>query len=147
MNIAEHKSIKLDQESLFQNLDFLKGETVSGFYRYSNDVTETILEQAIFDGIPQTKIPFLYEAVFYVEGKYSVSIRQHNDFWLFNRTDWKILPPESSTTKDDYLVYEQFLKDRKTQLRFYTQFLPVEQGGFQTLQPAWNAFIGFKKGE
>ena len=57
------------------------------------------------------------------------------------------LSVKSSTTKDDYLVYEQFLKDRKTQLRFYTRFLPVEQSGFQTLQPAWNAFIGFKKGE
>lgn len=147
MNYAEYTSMKLDETSLFQSLEFLKGETVSGFYRYSSDENETLLEQTVFTGISQTKIPFLFEAVFYVEGKYSVSIRQYNDFWLFNRVDWKILPPESSSEQDDYLVYEQLLKDRKTKLRFYTQFLSEEQCGFQTLRPAWNAFIGLQKGE
>lgn len=147
MNTAEFTTCRVYQpDDLADKLGVLKNETVDGFIRFSDAEREMVLEKSAFPAIDFTAVSFLFEAAFYVEGKYSVMIRQMNDFWLINRVDWKILPPESSKPEDDYVVYTQKNTDYKEML-FYTQYLPVDNCGFKTLTPAWNAFIGFEKGE
>lgn len=147
MSKAEFISYKVHQlKDLAEKLDFLKNETGSGFIRMSDSERECVLENTVFPELAFKTVPFLFEAAFYVEGKYSVMIRQFNDFWQINQVNWKDLPPETSSSDDDYIVYCQENTDRKKML-FYTQYLPVDSCGFKTLTPAWNAFIGFKKGE
>lgn len=144
---AEFISSKVYQQKDFaEKLNFLKNETGSGFIRMSDSERECVLENTVFPELASNTVSFLFEAAFYVEGKYSVMIRQFNDFWLINQVNWKDLPPESSSEDDDYIVYWQENTDRK-KMMFYTQYLPVDSCGFKTLAPAWNAFIGFKKGE
>ena len=147
MSKAEFISYQVHQlKDLAEKLDFLKNETGSGFIRMSDSERESVLENTVFPELAFNAVPFLFEAAFYVEGKYSVMVRQFNDFWQINQVNWKDLPPETSSADDDYIVYCQENTDRRKML-FYTQYLPVDSCEFKTLTPAWNAFIGFKKGE
>ena len=90
MSKAEFISYKVHQlKDLAEKLDFLKNETGSGFIRMSDSERECVLENTVFPELAFKTVPFLFEAAFYVEGKYSVMIRQFNDFWQINQVNWR----------------------------------------------------------
>jgi CRISPR type III-associated protein (TIGR04423 family) len=140
---------RLTLEELRVELDALRAAGVVGFVRFSDAETPVYVDSK---SEPLPALPalprFLYEAALYVEGRKSVSIRQFNDFWLWNEVEWNGLPPKEDGAAENGLAYTQMaLGGRK--LRFYTRFLPVQDAcaSFPTLRPAWNAFIGFEEGE
>ncbi|MBR7138363.1 MAG: hypothetical protein IKD44_02335 [Lentisphaeria bacterium] len=146
MEQATFTSYKLNAAELQEKCAFLKNEKGCGFVRMSDSETPLVISGGSFPDIGNNVTSFLFEALFYVEGKYSISIRQFNDFWLFNQVDWHILPPEKSTAVDEFQIFTRYMFDG-TPMRFITWYTPVECCHFETLRPAWTAFTGFLKGE
>lgn len=140
--MSNFSSQRLDAEALIAELRKLRGH-FDGFYRLSDAEAPVMLHDDPLPEIPARTLPFLFEAALF-DGRTSVSIRQYNDFWLFNRVDWDDAPPSKPQSGDDCIVYRQFTKSREGML-FYTQYLPTEKYGFKVLTPAWNVFIGFDK--
>ncbi|MBP5586644.1 MAG: hypothetical protein J6Y92_09865 [Lentisphaeria bacterium] len=138
-------SRKLQSGELIEKIKATFSGNVSGFYRLSNDEEPVMLSAQLLPEFSADAVPFLFEAAFF-DGKVSVSVRQYNDYWLVNTVEWNETPPGAPGSGDDYLVYRQFDKTRKS-LLFYTQYLPVVKNGFEVLMPAWNAFIGFEEKE
>lgn len=146
MNKATFTSYRLNAGELKEKCAFLKNEKGCGFIRMSDSEAPLVIREDVFPEIENKANSFLFEALFYVEGKYSVSIRQFNDFWLLNLVEWHILPPEHSGTEDEYQVFTRYMLDG-TPMGFVTWYTPVNCCNFQTLRPAWTAFTGFLKGE
>ena len=146
MNIPDFKSYRLSAAELNGKISELLSEKGCGFYRMADSEAVVVLKDCAFPVLAEANGTFLFEAVFYIEGKYSFSIRQYNDFWLFNQVSWNYLPPEKSAGTDEFKISTQYMADG-TPLRFYTQYLPEKCCDFTTLRPAWTVFTGFVKGE
>ncbi|MBQ6470869.1 MAG: hypothetical protein IJJ33_02700 [Victivallales bacterium] len=149
MSIPMFHTEKLDAEGLRAHLAALRPLVVEGFVRFS-DSEMPIYVDSKSEPLPELpSLPrFLYEAALYVPGSRSVSIRQFNDFWVWNEVEWDAAPPSQTGMADKFLVYEQMALGGR-RLRFYTRFEENQEAGalFPTLRPAWNAFIGFVEGE
>ena len=137
------ESLRLTADELREKLREIR-EPLDGFLRYSDAEEPVMLHGEPLPEIPEAGSAFLFELAVCTE-KFSISVRQYNDFWLCNREDWEAPPPRKPETGRDYLVYREYTKAQEG-LLFYTQYLPKKNSaGFDVLTPAWNMFIGFSK--
>lgn len=136
-------SKKMNWEEVKDNLKKLDNISIQGFYRYSNAEKEVYLDNSPLplNDINRNNNSFLYEAAFYVENSYSVSIRQYNDFWLWNEVQWNEMQPDISN--DESTCYSQIASSNR-RLKFHTHYKMEKNNDFDVLQPAWTAFVGFE---
>jgi CRISPR type III-associated protein (TIGR04423 family) len=144
MNTPIFHSAMLSKDELTNKLKEFSNLLCEGFMRWSDSEDVIKINNSPLPTEVVKNTSFLYEANFYIEAQYSISIRQFNDSWLYNQTSWNIVPPKNDKLNDDFFIYNQYLNDG-TSLKFYTQYVIEKCCNFDTLKPGWTAFIGFNK--
>lgn len=155
---AVFTSQRLTQDEVLRRLAEITSPG-EGFWRLADQDQPVWLDKQ--NVVIDTAGSFLYECVFYVEGRLSVAVRHFDDAWEYSEAQWVTLPPDHSKEEDPFVVYSQLAVDPKVgyrSLRFFTSYhdvpLPVaampgcaQEPALAVLKPAWRAFIGFAKGE